>query len=264
MRFSNPLLSAHLKTGRIAHTYLFTGPEGAAKSELILAFARALNCEKGSDPKKGSDPFCACASCRKTGNRNHPDVRWMGEDEKSRSIKIEEIRTLIHEAWLKPYEGKWKVFILKGAERLTLEAANALLKTLEEPPEHSVFILLAENKAHLLETIQSRSLEIRTPSAPEKNPLEDPVVQRLHEKGPGPFFESLRANDRQTLSRQLEKVMLYLRDRSAETFQSDRLRSQKYLQAIEKVYETQQAVDDNVNQKLALTRLEIHLEKLLK
>lgn len=256
--FSNPLLTAHLKTGRTAHAYLFTGPEGEAKSKMVLAFARALNCEKGSDP------FCECLSCRKIGNRNHPDVRWMGEDEKSRSIKIEEVRTLIHEASLRPYEGKWKVFILKGAERLTLEAANALLKTLEEPPEHSVFILLAENKAHLLATIQSRSFEIRTPPTPEKNPLEDAAVQKLHEKGPSAFFETLRANDRQTLSEQLEKVMFYLRDRSAETFERDRTRSQKYLKAIEKVYETQQAVDDNVNQKLALTRLEIHLEKLLK
>lgn len=258
MSFSSPLLAAHLKTGRIAHTYLFTGPEGEAKSEAVLAFARALNCEKGSDP------FCECNSCRKIGNRNHPDVRWLGEDEKVRSIKIEEIRSLIHGASLKPYEGKWKVFILIGADRLTLEAANALLKTLEEPPEHSVFILLAENKTHLLETIQSRSFEIRTPPAPQKDPLEEPAVRKLHEKGPGPFLEALRASDRQELTGQLEKAMLYLKDRSCESFAKDPGKSEKYLKAIEKVYETQQAVDDNVNQKLALTRLEIHLEKLLK
>lgn len=260
MSYFNPLLARHLKTGRIAHTYLFTGPDAEAKKEMVLAFAKALNCEKGAGA--GSD--CDCYSCRKIEKRLHPDVRWLGEDEKTRSVKIEEIRGLIHDSSLKPFEGRWKVFILKGAERLTTEAANALLKTLEEPPEHSVFILLAENKAHLLETIQSRSFEIRTPPPAEASPLENPSIRSLREKGKAAFFESLRETTRQELLGELGALLFYLRDRAVEIFEKDPAESQNYLKAIEKVYETQQAVDDNVNQKLALTHLEIHFDKLLR
>ena len=257
MSFSNPLLKAHLKTGRVAHTYLFTGTEGPAKDEMVLAFARALNCEKSSDP------VCDCAPCRKIGNRNHPDVRWLGADEKARSIKIEEIRELIHQSTLKPYEGKWKVFILKGAERLTLEAANALLKTLEEPPAHSVFILLVENKAHLLETIQSRGFEVRNPPLPEKDPRESEKIQLLEKSGWNAYFEGLRADSRQELQADLETLLLYLRDGSVLEWERRSNRSKQYLDALDSVYETQEALDANVNQKLAVTHLEIQLGKIL-
>lgn len=259
MAFSNPLLAAHLKTGRIAHTYLFTGPEGRIKMDLVEGFVRSLNCDEGKVFE-----FCECLSCRKTEKKIHPDVRWLGDDEKARSIKIEEIRQLIHGASLKPFEGKWKVFILKGADRLTLEAANALLKTLEEPPEHSVFILLVESKAHLLETIQSRGFEVRTPPLPEPNPLDSAEVQAFHERGGAAFVETVRDHSRSELIESLELLMLYLRDQSAAEMASDSGRSQKYLKALDRVYEVQQAVDGNVNQKLALTHLEIQLGKVLK
>jgi len=259
IKSSNPLLAAHLKTGRLAHTYLFTGPEGAEKQELVNGFARSLNCEKETIFES-----CDCRSCRKTDNRNHPDVHWLGEDEKARSIKIEEIRDLIHQSSLKPYEGKRKVFILKGAERLTLEAANALLKTLEEPPLHSIFVLSVENKAHLLQTIQSRACEVRSLTPPEKNPLDRPAVQAFHEKGIDLFFAQMQTASRPELVEDLEALMFYLRDQSAQTWDEDPHRSEGYLKALERVYETQEAVDANVNQKLALTYLEIQLGKLLR
>ncbi len=258
MNSSNPLLAAHLKTGRVAHTYLFTGTEGPEKAELVKGFARSLNCEK----RKIFLP-CDCPSCRKIDNRNHPDVHWLGEDEKARFIKIEEIRDLIYQSTLKPYEGKWKVFILKGAERLTLEAANALLRTLEEPPEHSVFILLVENKVHLLETIQSRAFEVRTPPSAEKNPRENQKIQLLEAKGWGAYFEGLRSDSRPELEEDLQTLLLYLRDGSVLEWERRRNRSKQYLDALDSVYETQEALDANVNQKLALTHLEIQFGKIL-
>jgi DNA polymerase-3 subunit delta' len=223
----------------------------------VLEFAKALNCEKESGGA------CGCVSCGKIERRTHPDVRWFTEDEKNRSIKMEAIRTLLNEASLKPFEGRWKVFILEGAERLTLEAANALLKTLEEPPEHSVFILLVENKAHLLETIQSRAFEIRGAPVPEEDPRENQKIHLLEEKGWNAYFEGLRGDSRQELQEDLETLLLYLRDGSVLEWERRRNRSKQYLDALDSVYETQEALDANANQKLALTHLEIQLGNIL-
>ena len=258
MPVSNPVLRSHLEKDRMAHTYLFTGPEGSGKISLVESFAKALNCEKG----KRFEP-CDCLSCRKIEKKNHPDVKWLGDDPKARSIKIEEVRNLLHEASLRPYEGKWKVFVLQGADRLTIEAANALLKTLEEPPEHSVFFLLVENKAHVLPTIESRACEVKVPPAPEKDISSHPLVQLLDEGETAEFFEKLKAASRAELDKDLEILAQYFRDRCAETQPENLNQSRKYLEAMEWIYEVQSALDSNVNQKLALTRLEIDLEKVL-
>lgn len=257
MPYSNPILLAHLRTGRMAHTYLFSGPEGSPKNELVTGFARALNCEK-----KRFFEECDCLNCHKIEKRLHPDVHWLGEEEDARSIKIEEVRLLLHEATLKPFEGAWKVFILQGAERLTQEASNALLKTLEEPPEHSVFLLLVQTKAHLLETIQSRAFEIRVPPAAEKDLKEDPLIRLLEEKGWTAFFERLREAPRPKLEEELLRLLFHLRDRSASETAKSPVLSKRYLEAFDAVYETGEAVEANVNQKLALTHLEIQLGRL--
>src|SRR5207248_272507 len=117
---------------------------------------------------------CVCASCRKSEAGSHPDLHVLGKDLKLKSIKIEEVRDAIADAALKPYEGKWKVFVVLEAGRLTADASNAFLKTLEEPPPHTVFILTVETKAGLLETIQSRGFEVRLkPLAPDAGAHEE-------------------------------------------------------------------------------------------
>ncbi len=256
MSVSNPLLLAHLRRNRIAPTYLFTGTDEQKKDELVLQFIKALNCEK----QKFYEP-CDCASCRKIEAKNHPDLHWQGEDEKSCSIKIGEIRGILHQAALKPFEGKWKVFILRGAERLTTEASNALLKTLEEPPEHSVFLLLVETKAHLLETIQSRGFEIRVPPAHDPDPMEDQAIRLLKEKGWTAFFEAIKANSRMDLAPILENLMRFFKNQSAEVCETNPSKSRQFLKAFDAVYETQDAVEANTNQKLAMTHLEIELRQ---
>lgn len=141
---------------KIAHAYLFLGAQGLGKTLLARNLAKFLNCE---DPvKKGDlrlDCCDKCASCRKIDEFNHPDVLWI-EAGSSKRISIDEIRLLRREASLKAYEGKFKVFVILEVSNLTEEAANSLLKTLEEPPDHCLIILTSTNKSDLLPTIVSR------------------------------------------------------------------------------------------------------------
>jgi len=145
-----------IKKNTLSHSLLVTGEKGLGKRTFARFLGKALNCEKESFFEK-----CDCISCMKIDSDNHPDVRWYGLNEDKTSVKIAEIKDLIHWMGLKPYEGKMKVFIVNDAHDMTLESQNALLKTLEEPPPQSQLILLTDHRNLLLETIVSRSVEIK-------------------------------------------------------------------------------------------------------
>ena len=145
-----------LETGRLAHAYLLTGPAHAGKATLALNLAQALNCEGAESP-------CGeCPPCRKIASHNHADVQLIGltingDTEKQRTeIGIDQIRQLQHAASLPPFEGKHKVFIIENAALLSTEAANCMLKTLEEPTDRVLFILLTTSERLLLPTVVSR------------------------------------------------------------------------------------------------------------
>jgi DNA polymerase-3 subunit delta' len=143
------LLDYGLKTDAIAHAYLLVGPGHVGKGTLAINLAQALNCE---DP----EPPCGqCHSCQRIWEGKHSDVTTTGLDSRT-EIGIDDIRGLQRLANLPPYEGKCKVFIIDGAESLSTEAANALLKILEEPPPRVVWLLLAAEEERLLPTITSR------------------------------------------------------------------------------------------------------------
>ncbi len=150
-------LSRQIKTGKWATTYLFTGKENERKKALAIAFAKALNCEK-------SGVACKCSVCTRIDKGNFPDVKWYGLDEEANTIKISEVRDFKNWLSLKPFEAKVKVFIFNQAERLTGEAQNALLKSLEEPPPGNVILLLVQKAESLYDTIASRAIEIKVPS----------------------------------------------------------------------------------------------------
>ncbi len=135
---------------RLAHAYLFVGPADAGKTQTALALAQLVNCE---DPTKG--PCGQCGPCMKVVSGNHPDVHVLGNDD-GESIKIEDIRFLLSRVQLKAYEAKTKVFIIRNVETMTLEAANALLKTLEEPSRNTLMILTTAVPEANLDTIKSR------------------------------------------------------------------------------------------------------------
>jgi DNA polymerase III subunit delta' len=141
----------------LSHAYIFLGPKGVGKFLAALNFAKVLNCYS---PAK-DEPCDACASCKKVDNFSHPDVFILRPIKKAGSIGIDEIRELIKNISLRPFEGRRKIYIIDAAETLKHEAANALLKTLEEPPRDSVLILITDNLKALFHTIVSRSQVVR-------------------------------------------------------------------------------------------------------
>jgi DNA polymerase-3 subunit delta' len=144
------ILIKAVSSGRVAHAYLFAGPEGVGKETTATAFARALLC---SGPA-GGDACGVCRQCRQVSGGNHPDF-YLVEPAGS-SIKIEQVREIQRRAPYRPYQGGRKVFLIRRAEAMTAEAANCILKTLEEPPGDTVFILVSARPQVLLPTILSR------------------------------------------------------------------------------------------------------------
>jgi DNA polymerase-3 subunit delta' len=137
--------------GRLAHAYLFVGPEESGKTATALALAKVLNCEELA----GSLSCEKCPACVKVNSGNHPDIVTLSVGV-GETIKIDDIRAFIQRLQLRAFEAKCKVAIIKNAERLTQEAANALLKTLEEPSRDTLMILTSAVPELCLDTIKSR------------------------------------------------------------------------------------------------------------
>ncbi len=144
------VLEQSIKNGKIAHAYLFAGPPQVGKETLAINLAQAVNCTDTSPP-------CGyCASCKRIDDRKHADVSIIKKSSESDVIHRDQILDMQRSANLPPYEGKYRVYIVDGAELLSTEAANALLKNLEEPVLGVIFLLLTANEELVLPTIRSR------------------------------------------------------------------------------------------------------------
>ncbi len=155
------LLQRSLERGRLAHGYLFTGHDLADLEALALTLAKTLNCERPVKKAGAAVDCCGqCIACQKIEHLNHADVHWVRPESKSRVIRAEQMRQLMQDINLKPTEAQYKVCIIVAADRLNESAANAFLKTLEEPPSNSILILLTTEPQRLLETILSRCLKL--------------------------------------------------------------------------------------------------------
>ena len=157
------LLQRSIERGRLAHAYLLTGDDLDHLRAVAVTLAKTLNCAR--PVRRGKDAAAVdccdrCASCGRIDAENHSDVVWVRPESKLRIISIEQIRELIHAVSLKPGEGGYKISVIVGADRLNVAAANAFLKTLEEPPPRSVLILLSTEPQRMLETILSRCLRL--------------------------------------------------------------------------------------------------------
>ncbi|HEX8998169.1 MAG TPA: DNA polymerase III subunit delta' [Ktedonobacterales bacterium] len=148
------ILERALSSGQTRHAYLLHGPEGVGKMTLALAFAQALLCQRR---QPGEVEACGeCVACRKVAHGNHPDLAVIEPEDGKRWLSVERIREMVHLTSLAPTESERRIFILPEAERIQEKTANTLLKTLEEPPESVIILLLATDADNLLPTILSR------------------------------------------------------------------------------------------------------------
>ncbi len=159
--YGNDLLLRYLRqavaTKKISHAYLFAGDSGSGKKMLANLFAKTLQCEAG-----GTDPCGVCQSCKAFDSHNHPDIVYVRPTKKS--LGVDDIREqILEDVKFKQYQYRYKIYIVQQADTMTEQAQNALLKTLEEPPDYVVFLLLAKNTAVFLPTVLSRvvTLQIR-------------------------------------------------------------------------------------------------------
>ena len=147
------ILQRAILADRVSHAWLFTGPSAADLQTLALAFATTLQCTDRAPSV--ADACMQCKSCRQAIDGNHPDIRvW--SHEKPKTFSVQEVRSLVQDVSIRPFSSERKVYIVPDAHLMRQEAQNALLKTLEEPPEYVVIILLAHTADAMLETIRSR------------------------------------------------------------------------------------------------------------
>ncbi|QEK13400.1 DNA polymerase III subunit delta' [Crassaminicella thermophila] len=142
-------LKRSIKNKRIAHAYIFEGPEGVGKFNTAIAFAKGIQCKSYHE-----DACNICSSCLKVNGGNHPDIKII--EPEGKSIKNKQIEEFQQDLSRKPYESNKKIYIIKDANSMTASAQNRLLKTLEEPPEYAVIILMSNNVSSFLPTIKSR------------------------------------------------------------------------------------------------------------
>lgn len=150
------LLQGIVTQQRIPNGMLFWGPSGVGKRLAAIETAKAIQCVQGN-----GDACDACLPCRKISHANHPDVFIVEPASKTRIIKVENIEFINDMSSYRPVEGKWRVFIILEAERINPAAQNHFLKTLEEPPSNTMFILVSEQPRMLLPTIRSRCQSVR-------------------------------------------------------------------------------------------------------
>lgn len=163
-----------MESDKISHSYIFTGRPGSGKKLLAATYAMTLQCEAG-----GTEPCGECDSCKKAIGKNHPDIITITH-EKPGTISIDEIREqLIHDVAIRPYYSTHKIYIVPDAEMMTVQAQNALLKTIEEPPEYAVIMLLTSNADALLPTIQSRCVRLDL-KVVDDSLVKKYLMERLH------------------------------------------------------------------------------------
>lgn len=163
-----------IATNKVSHSYIFGGEAGSGKKLLASLFAMTLQCEK-----QGLDPCLKCESCKKALSKNHPDIINVIH-EKPNTISVDEIRSqVVNDVGIKPYSGKYKIYMISEAEKMNPQAQNALLKTIEEPPEYVIIILLTNNVEAMLPTIQSRCVILNFKAVCD-NLVREYLMERLH------------------------------------------------------------------------------------
>lgn len=195
------ILRKAIETGKISHSYIFSGPKGIGKSLFAKEFAKSILCE--SENTKSCNN---CKSCIEFDNYNNPDVFIV--DEKDDSIKTELIKNLTKDVMEKPLNNRKKIYIINNSENMTREAQNSLLKTLEEPPEYIVIILVTTNSNLLLNTIKSRciKIEFNTLTKEElKVYFNGNITDDVLKFSEGSIEKAIRVKDKEEMYKEIDK-----------------------------------------------------------
>ncbi len=161
-------LRMSLISGKISQAYLITGESMQGKEYIARIFANALVCE---DPVGGVDPCGKCKACIQAATKNHPDIVTVTHD-RPNTVSVDDVRSqIVSDAQIRPYQSRRKIYIMNEAEKMTPQAQNALLKTLEEPPEYVVILLLSTSASSMLNTVLSRCVRL------DMRPVEDRLVR---------------------------------------------------------------------------------------
>ena len=146
-----------IATGKVSHAYIIEGEMGSGKKSLAYAFAKALQCETGRE-----EPCGSCQACMQAESGNQPDIITVTHA-KPNVLGVDEIREqLVADMDIKPYSSRYKIYVVPDAELMTIQAQNAMLKTIEEPPEYGIILLLTTNVGRFLPTIMSRCVKLST------------------------------------------------------------------------------------------------------
>jgi len=158
-----------ITSSKVSHAYLITGEIAAGKEFIANIFAQALQCQ---DKVDGYAPCGQCHSCIQAITKNHPDIKTVTH-EKPNTVSVDDVRNqIVNDVAIKPFSSPYKIYIMNEAEKMTPQAQNALLKTLEEPPEYAVIILLTTSKTSMLPTILSRCVQL------DMRPVDDKIVRK--------------------------------------------------------------------------------------
>lgn len=148
---------------KVSHAYIINGPDKSGKMMLAEAFAMTVQCERG-----GRDACLECHSCKQALGRNQPDIIYVSH-EKPNTISVDDIRTQVNnDIVIKPYSSRHKIYIIDEAEKMNVQAQNALLKTIEEPPAYAIILLLTTNADNFLPTILSRCVSLNIKAVPDE------------------------------------------------------------------------------------------------
>lgn len=166
-------LQTAIKTGNLSHAYIINGEYGSGRQTIASALAKTIQCQSKTDD---TDACGVCTSCKQAESHNHPDIKYITHDKTS--ISVNDIREqLNNDISIKPYSSEYKIYIIPDANKMTEQAQNTLLKTIEEPPVYAIIILLTENCDSLLPTIRSRCVTLTM------NPVEkDKICTYLENK----------------------------------------------------------------------------------
>lgn len=205
-KIKNELIKA-FNTNSVAHSYIFSGQYGIGKKQIAIEFAKMILCLN-----KDKSPCGECKSCIELENDNNPDFNIIKPDGK---IKIEQIRKMLEKVYEKPIISDKKVYIIDDAETMTIEAQNCLLKTLEEPPEYIIIILITSNESNLINTIKSRCLKLTFNSLESgelkqylENKLEfQNISETMLENFEGSVGNALKVKEKQELYSNMETTL---------------------------------------------------------